>query len=196
MPPPAAPSPELRPSVPLRDTRGIDPAAHSTAARRLRQLAAPTFAIDIVRILDAVFSVSYGGAISPRLEAGAVLAAGSPERSRLDRFHNAEIGAYASWFGMGSRNRGVGLTARTRYLYGWGEGTSDAGAKIETSAHAFAASGLVMGRYTTLSGLRLEVQAGLMWLSSRASATEGDTTERSKLDVPLNTFSILIGWTF
>ncbi|MCO4763995.1 MAG: hypothetical protein KC502_20945 [Myxococcales bacterium] len=166
------------------------------AQRRARQLKAPSFALDVARIVSGVFSASYSFPINGHLEAGPILAAGSPSRARLERYNTAEVGGFASWFPIGNRVKGAGFTGRARYLYGWGEGESDSGGTIDASAHAVSASALVTARYTALTGLRLEVQGGLMWLSSRAQATEGETTKRSKLDVPLSTVSLLVGWTF
>lgn len=185
---PNAPAPLLRP-------RSSFDAARSRAARQ-RLLKAPTFALDVARIIDAVFSISAGFPINRQFEAGGIFAAGSPERARIPRFHTAEVGGYLSWFGLGSRVRGVGFTARTRYLYGWGEGETNAGDVIETSAHAFTVSGLVMARYTAVSGLRLEVQSGLQWISSRAIAVTGAAEQKSELDALQTTLSLLIGWTF
>lgn len=200
-PPLAAP-----PAVPLRAADPNTPPPMSppltsldaarTRAARQSLLQAPTFALDVARIIDAVFSVSAGFPINRQLEAGGIFAAGSPERARISRFHTAEVGGYLSWFGLGSRVRGVGFTARTRYLYGWGEGETDAGDVIETSAHALTVSGLVMARYTAVSGLRLEVQSGLQWISSRAIAVTGAAEQKSELDALQTTLSLLIGWTF
>ncbi len=166
------------------------------AARRAKLAQGRTFSLDLARVLHGVFSVNVGFPLSSQLEAGPVLAAGSPERARFDRYNTFEAGGYVSWFGLGDRARGVGFTGRARYLYGAGEGTSESGDDIEASAHALALSGLVAARYTALSGLRLELQGGVMWIHSRATARQGDAEQRSTLTTPTSTVSLLLGWTF
>ncbi|MEY3014204.1 MAG: hypothetical protein RIT45_2939 [Pseudomonadota bacterium] len=177
------------------------PAASTARAATPAPPPARGVAIDLGEVFDLVGRFRYEHAFAPDLHVGAILGAGSPSRSLLERFNVLELGAHATWFALGDRRLGAGPTAQLVWRGGWGSRSANFGfdgsiPAADVRSDVLTADAGLNFRVAARSGLYAELHwiVGVYHGVSRAES--GDVTERDARTYARTRVAAWVGWIF